>query len=473
MTHANLAKIRTLSVFAIVMITVTSVDSIRNLPATALFGAPLIFFFLLGALFFLVPGALVSAELSSGWPQRGGVYLWVKEAFGVKWGFLAIWFQWVENMIWYPTILSFLAGTAAYVINPDLAANKYYLLGVILVTYWLVTLINLRGLHASAFVSVFCGITGLFIPMALIIVLGFVWVFSGKPLQISFAFHNLLPNFSDPTLLVSMTAVLLSYSGIEIATVHAREAKDPQRDFPRALVISTIIIAVTLILGSLAIAVVVPNDQLNLVSGIMQAFSNFLNAYHLGWAVPVVVVFIILGTIAGINNWTLAPIRGLLVAAQDGNLPPALQRENQHLAPTTMLLIQAMVVSIVSTVFIFMPTINSSYWVLTVISAQLYMIMYLIMFAAAIRLRYKYPHVQRSFKIMGGNVGMWIVSGVGFIMALFTFVIGFVPPSSMGITNIFHYETLIFVVLFAMSVPPFIIYAMRKPHWKEVANLHL
>ncbi len=469
MAQFNNPQLRLLSVFSIIMITVTSVDSIRNLPATALFGTPLIFFFIVGAIFFLIPAALVSAELAAAWPKRGGVYLWVKEAFGVKWGFLAIWFQWVENVVWYPTILSFFAGTIAYLINPHLADNKYYLIGVILVTYWVTTLINIRGLNTSAWVSVFCGIVGLLLPMGLIILLGTIWILDGQTLQISFAPHHWLPNFSDPTLLVSMTGVLLSYSGIEIATVHARETRNPQRDFPRAMWISSLIIALTLILGSLAIAVVVPNAKLNLVSGIMQAFSEFLSAYHLAWFIPCIAILIALGTIGAISNWTLAPIRGLLAAAQDGNLPPILQHENRFAAPTSLLWLQAIIVTFIAGIFVLMPSINSSYWLLTAASAQLYMVMYIIMFAAAIKLRYKHPTVKRPFIIPGGKAGIWFIAGLGFLTSIFTLIIGFFPPQGVNIGSLLRYESFIIGLFLLMSIPPFIIYALRKPHWKDVA----
>lgn len=467
MAQTRSLKLRSLSLFGIVMLTVTSIDSIRNLPSTALFGTPLVFFFLSAALFFLLPCALVSAELSAAWPKPGGVYLWVKQAFGIRWGFLAIWFQWVENVVWYPTILSFLAATAAYLIDPALAGNKYYLISVILVTYWATTLINFRGVYISAWLSIICGIAGLLLPMTLIIVLGAVWVLSGKPLQISFAMHDWLPDFSDPTLLVSMTGVLLSYSGMEITAVHAREMHNPQRDFPRAMLISTLIITVTLVLGSLAIAIILPHDRLSLVSGIMQAFSAFLLAYHMAWLVPCMAIFIILGSLASINNWTLAPARGLLIAARDGNLPPFLQYENQFATPTTLLILQAVIVSIVAGVFVLMPTINSSYWLLTVAASQLYMIMYIIMFAAAIRLRHKFPNIKRPFAIPGGKLGTWVVASIGLLTALFTFCIGFVPPKSIGITSLLQFECLVIGILLVMSAPPFIIYALRKPHWKH------
>jgi len=119
-------KTHALSIFGLTMLTVGSVDSIRNLPATALFGSQLIAFFILGAIFFLIPTALVSAELASAWPKQGGIYVWVKKAFGQRTGFLAIWLQWIENVIWYPTLLSFVAGTIGYLINPHLIDNKVF-----------------------------------------------------------------------------------------------------------------------------------------------------------------------------------------------------------------------------------------------------------------------------------------------------------------------------------------------------------
>jgi len=154
-------KKHALSVFSLTMITVGSVDSIRNLPATALFGSQLITFFILGALFFLIPTALVSAELSSGWAKQGGVYIWVKEAFGKRLGFLAIWLQWIENVIWYPTILSFVAGTVGYLINPALADNSLFLALVICASFWGTTLINIQGMRSSALFSSICAVCGL------------------------------------------------------------------------------------------------------------------------------------------------------------------------------------------------------------------------------------------------------------------------------------------------------------------------
>ena len=445
-----------LTVFSLTMITVGSVDSIRNLPATALFGSQLIFYFSLAALFFLIPTALVSAELASGWAKQGGIYIWVKEAFGKRAGFLAIWLQWIENVIWYPTILAFVGGTIGYLINPNLATNPYFLWAVIVTCFWGTTLLNLRGMNSSATFSTICSLSGLLLPMALIIGLGVVWMIQGNPLQINFDLSSIIPHLADKSMWVSLTAIMMSFCGIEIATVHANDVKDPQHAFPKALIYSVGIILSTLILGSLAIAIVLPGKDINLVAGIMQAFEAFFNSYGIHWMMPVVAVMLVLGGLGGVSNWIIAPTKGLLVAAEEGNLPGIFQRTNKNGAPSFMLYTQAIIVTMLSALFLFMPSVNGSYWFLTALAAQLYMLMYFIMFIAAIKLRLSEPEHARPFKIPGGLFGMFFVAGVGIIGVVGTFIVSFIPPQDINVGSLLHYEILLTTGLMLMCAPPFI-----------------
>jgi amino acid transporter len=165
-------KKQSISLIVLVLFMTGAIDSIRNLPTTAIFGPVLIFFFVIGAVFFLIPTGLVAAELSAASQEEGGIYIWVKKAFGEKMGVLAIWLQWVNTALWYPTFLSFMAGTAVYLINPSLANNKYYLVSVIVGLFWMITLLNLKGLKISAQFSAFCSMIGTVIPMVAILFLG-------------------------------------------------------------------------------------------------------------------------------------------------------------------------------------------------------------------------------------------------------------------------------------------------------------
>lgn len=446
-----------LTTFSLTMITVGSVDSIRNLPATALFGSQLISFFILGAIFFFVPTALVSAELASAWPQQGGIYIWVKEAFGKRIGFLAIWLQWIANVIWYPTILSFVAGTIGYLINPELITNAYFLWVVITSCFWATTLLNLYGMRSSAIFSNICALFGLLLPMTLIISLGINWVLSGHTIQIPFDIKSIIPHWQDVSIWVSLTAIMMSFCGIEIATVHANDVANPQHSFPRALLYSMLIILSTLILGSLAIAIVLPQHSIHLVAGIMQAFDAFFAKYELGWLMPFVALMLVIGGLGGVSNWIIAPTRGLLVAAEDCKLPEILQRVNKGNMPSLMLIAQAVIVTFLSGMFLFMPSVNESYWLLTAMAAQLYMFMYLLMFAAAIKLRLRRIKQQRAFRIPGGLVGIFFVTGLGIIGCIVTLLVSFMPPIGIDIENLINYElTLILGVIF-LCLPPFVV----------------
>ncbi len=445
-----------LTIFSLTMITVGSVDSIRNLPATALFGSQLIFYFTLAAVFFLIPTALVSAELASAWAKQGGIYVWVKQAFGKRAGFLAIWLQWIENVIWYPTILAFVAGTIGYLINPTLSTNPYFLWSVIVSCFWGTTILNLRGMKSSATFSTICSLSGLLLPMSLIIGLGIVWMTQGNPLQIRFDIPSIVPHLTDKSMWVSLTAIMMSFCGIEIATVHANDVKDPQHAFPKALSYSVVVILSTLILGSLAIAIVLPEKDINLVAGIMQAFEAFFRSYGMTWMMPVVAIMLVLGGLGGVSNWIIAPTKGLLVAAEEGNLPELFQRTNKNGAPSAMLYTQAAIVTILSGLFLFMPSVNGSYWLLTALAAQLYMLMYFIMFVAALKLRFSESEHPRPFKVPGGILGMFLVAGMGIIGVVSTFIVSFMPPQDINVGGLLYYELLLTIGLLVMCAPPFI-----------------
>jgi len=218
----------TLSVFTLAMMNLAVICSLRGLPMMAEEGFSLVFYYLLTVLVFLIPVSLVSAELATGWPPHGpgGVYIWVKEAFGERWAFLAIWLQWIQNVIWFPTVLSFIAGTIAYIFDPRLADNKIYMVVIILFTYWAGTLANFRGMKTSGSISSVCVIGGVFFPGILIIVLGVVWLAGGNVSQITFSVRTLLPDLSNVNNIVFLAGAFLIFSGMEVSAVHANSVRN-------------------------------------------------------------------------------------------------------------------------------------------------------------------------------------------------------------------------------------------------------
>ena len=133
--------------------------------------------------------------------------------------------------------------------------------------------------------------------------------------------------------------------------------------------------------------------------------------------------------------------------------------------PTHLLLFQAIIVTIVSCIILFMPTVSTAYWILTAISAQIYLIMYICMFVSAIRLRYTHPHIPRVYKIPHPHKGIWVVASIGLLASVFGIGIGFVPPSQLDTGSLIIYEGFLVIGLSIMMAIPLVIYQFRKPSW--------
>lgn len=457
---------RVLGVFALAMINVAAIASLRNLTLGSEYGLGMIFFYAVASLLFFVPTALVSAELATGWPQTGGVYVWVKEAFGPRLGFLAIWLQWVNNFFWFPTALAFIAGALAYVYDPALAKSKLFVVIVVMTTFWLGTLVNLRGMKISGIISSVGAIAGTLVPGVLVIGLAAFWLGSGKPSAMPLDIGYLIPDMTQFKQVVFLAGVILAVCGMEMSAVHAQEVKNPQRDYPKAILLSAVLILVLYVLGSMAVAIVVPTSKLSLVAGLMQAFDIIFKALSLPWLTPIVALMVAGGAIAMVSTWIVGPAKGILATAQTGDLPPILQKVNSAGMPVNILVLQAILVTVVSLAMLFMPSVSSAYWMFAVVTAQLYLMMYLLMFFAAIKLRYTRADVPRAYKVAGGNFGMWLVAGLGSLASLFAIIIGFIPPAQLKEGSPIFFESFLILGMVIMTAAPFVIYHFKKPSWK-------
>ncbi len=456
-----------LSVFVLAMMNVAVIMSLRGLPMMAKEGLPMIFFLLFASLLFLVPVSLVSAELATGWPEDGGVYRWVSEAFGSNWGFTAIWLQWIQNVIWYPTVLAFAAGALSYLfVDPALAGSKIFNVAVILIVYWGATFLNFRGMKTSGWLTTAGVLGGTIFPGVLIIVLGIVWVMMGKPIAFEATSHSILPDFSNFSSIAFLAGIVLLFAGMEVGAVHVRELKNPKGQFPKAVFLAMFVIIIIFTLGSLSIASVLPQGQISLNAGIMQAFKDMLHVFSLDWLLPVLGLLAAFGAIGGVTAWIAGPSKGLLATAKNGDLPPLLQKVNKNGVQTHILWIQGFIVTLISLLYLLMPNINSAFFLLTALTAILYLIMYVMLYLAAITLRFKKPDVHRSYKVPGGKFGMCLIAGLGMVAALFAIVVGFFPPSQLTTGSPAFYVAFLAIGAFIFVVAPLIIHRFKKPEWK-------
>ncbi|OHE74462.1 MAG: hypothetical protein A2007_00905 [Verrucomicrobia bacterium GWC2_42_7] len=458
------SKRKVIGAFTLTMINVAAIISLRNLPMMAAYGLSMVFFYLVAALAFFIPTALVSAELATSFPKEGGIYAWVKEALGDRMGFLAIWIQTVVNVVTLPTVLIFLAGELAYAFNPALAGNKYFVLSVILGFFWPCTLLNLKGVEVSGWLSSIGSFIGTLFPAALIIVLAIIWLMGGHTPHIAMSSSHLVPSITNASQLVFLAGTFLSFGGIEMSGSYAPDVSQPKKSYPRAILLSTIIILGLSVFCSLAIAIVLPKDDIVLNAGIIQALAEILRSFNAEWLVPFMAILLSLGVVAYVSTWVAGPAKGLVATARSGELPRILQKKNKHGMPISIMIAQALVVTLFSLVLLLMPSVNASYWLLTVISSQVYLVMYLLMFITVVVLRVKRNQVDRPYKIPGGFFGVLVVASVGFAASLFGLFVGFVPPQGVFVGECWVFELVILFGILLLCLPPFLFHCFRKSY---------
>lgn len=461
-----------IGILTLAIMNIVAVVSLRGLPAEAEYGLSSIFYYLFAAVVFLIPVSLVAAELATGWPEKGGVFRWVGEAFGPRVAFLAMFMLWIEVTVWFPTALTFGAVSLAF-IGPDqkwdqaLSANNMFVLAIVLAIYWLATVIAFRGVEAFAKVSKWGGIIGTIIPAAILIVLGFAYLMGGGTPQIELSWDKVLPDFTNFNNVVLAASIFLFYAGMEMNAIHVKDVDNPTRNYPIAILIAAAGTVAIFVLGTLAIAFIIPNADINLTQSLLVAYDDMFKWAGLGWLAPVVAVALAIGVLAGVVTWVAGPSSGLLTVAKAGYLPRFWQKTNKHGMATHILLVQAILVTGLSIMFVVLPSVQAAYQILSQLTVILYLIMYLLMFAAAIYLRYSQPNRPRPYRIPGGDIGMWLIGGLGFLGSLLAFVLSFIPPSQISVGSPATYVEILIGLTVLFVIIPFVIYAVRKPHWRD------
>ena len=469
----QLSKTAKLSVATLAIMNVTAVVSLRGLPAEAEYGLSSAFYYLFAAIVFLIPTALVAAELAAMFADKqGGVFRWVGEAFGKRMGFLAIWLQWVESTIWYPTVLTFGAVSLAFIGMNDahdmsLASNRIYTLAVVLVIYWLATFISLKGMSWVGKVSKIGGLVGTIIPAGLLVVLAIVYLVSGGHSQLDFK-GDFFPDFSNFNNLVLASSIFLFYAGMEMGGIHVKDVDNPSVNYPKAVFIGSFITVLIFVLGTFSLGIIIPKSEINLTQSLLVGFDRYFDFIRASWLSPIIAIALAFGVLAGVLTWVAGPSKGIFAVGRAGYLPPFFQKTNSIGVQKNILFIQGGIVTLLGLLFVVMPSVQSFYQILSQLTVLLYLIMYLLMFAAAIYLRYNMKKTERPFRIGSkGNGLMWLIAGVGFLGSLLAFVLSFIPPGQIAVgSNAMWYSVLVIGCIVVVAVP-LIIYALRKPSWKD------
>ena len=378
-------------------------------------------------------------------------------------GFLAVWCQFAMTIFYYPSLLGFVASTLAYVINPELASSGVWT-ALIVVIYWSGVWVSSRGTKGVAGLASGGLIIGTLIPGVILVTLGVVFLGQGNSSAAPMDADHLLPVWAGLSSLVLIVNNFLSYSGMEMNAVHVGTLATPLGEFPRAIFLAMGLVLLIFILPALAISWIVPAEQLSLTAGIMQAFDTVFAYFGSQWLTPIIGIMLVTASLGGMLTWLAGPSKGLLlISRQEGYLPPFLQKLNKNGIQQNILVAQGIVTTVIALGYALVPTVSNAYWIFSVITTQVYLIMYLLMFVAAVRLRRNDPDHPRGYRapMLGA------LCGVGFAASLAALLVGFIPPSQFesGSPGVY----LLIVAGGALGLGllvPFLFYRLRKPSWK-------
>jgi len=453
---------RLISWTALALLTVGSVGNLGSASPLAVVGLASVFFYVLPALVFLVPVSLVAAELASGW--EGGVYNWVSQGISPPMGLLAVWCEFAQTIFFYPSLLAYVAGTLAYVFDPSLAANGVYNAVVIIVLFWGGVLLCSLGPTLVARLGSGGTRIGTLIPAAILIGLGLAYLAQGHHPAAPMTTRHLLPPWNGLASIVLVVNSFFTYAGVEVNAVHVDELRNPAREYPRSIFLAMALVLAVFIGPTLVISWVVPSAQISFTVGVMQAFNSLFTHFGLGFAVPLIAVALAVGALAGMISWLDGPSEGLLlIGRKRGFLPPYFQKVNRQGIEVRIIAAEGVVITLIAVLYAFIPSVSHAYWIFTTMATQVYLIMYVLLFVAVLRLRRSQPDHPYGYRAPA----LGLLCLLGGISSAAAFVIGFIPPSQFGHLNPLTYALLILAGILAIGiVPPLLMDRLRKPGWQ-------
>jgi amino acid transporter len=422
------ALARTLTLRDLVLFNIAAVLSIRWLATSAAAGPSSLVLWVIAGLLFFVPQGLAVADLAARHPEEGGIYRWTRRAFGEGHGFLCGWCYWVNNVLYYPSLLLFVAAIAPWAFGAGesgLADRWAYVLPVTLVGMWLAVLLNLVGVRTGQRLQNIGG-TAAFVPGVLIIGLG-LYAFVTHPPATPITGRALIPGADDLSRLNLWASIAFAYAGLELSATLAGEVKEPRRTLPRAVLLTAPLIGFVYLVGTASLLWIIPSSQLNVVTAIIQGIAaGVRDLPALGWFVPLAAGAITLQVIGAVGAWLSGSARVAFAVGLDRYAPPAFARIHPRWGtPYVAILTQA----VLSTLFLLIAVlgkgtgVEAAYLVLLDTMLLVYFVPYVYLF-----LCYWKGGSAREPAGAGRAASRIAVGASGLLVTLFAMFVACVPP---------------------------------------------
>jgi glutamate:GABA antiporter len=451
---------RVLGRWDLVLLFVVAVANVNVVPVVAANGAVTIWLWLLALAFFFWPQGVAVIELSRLYPGEGGVYLWTKQFFGDFHGFISGWCYWTNNVFYVPSVLLYLVGICVYVggeRSAGLVDNRLFVLLVSFSLLWLLAGLNVRGLAVGKWVNNLGGIGTAVAATALVGLAVYVVRARGTTLPPS----SFSPRGADWHLLSTFGVICFGLVGLELGSVMGDEIRDPQRTVPSAVLWGGVISGALFVGTTLAVLLAVPQQEIGIVQGLLQAINRMATSNGLGWLVPPLALVLSISTTGIASAWFSGSARIPFVAGLDRYLPAALGKVHlRYATPYVALLTHATL----SSAFLAMSFIGSSvkeaYLTMLNLAVVLQLVPFLYMYAALVRLALG----RHAASGVYSHRRLGVAGFCGFVTTALGTALAFVPSRSIASVGLFELKMGVGVGLFlAVASLFFAASASRRP----------
>lgn len=420
MTH-----VKTLKQGDIVLFTVSAILLLDTLTAAASVGPSSVFWWVFLGIIFFIPFAMICAEMGCSYPEQGGIYAWIKNAFGRRWASRATWAYWVNTAVWIPAIFILFAGVFKQMFAPELSLTWQIALGVLLT--WLAVIVNVVALDIGKWIPNLGAILKVIIFLA--ITVGAYLYTRDHGMANPLTLESMKPDWGSS--LQYIPAIVYGMLGFELVSASSNEMKDPARDVPRAIFISGAIIITLYILGTIAVLSAIPAGDINLVEGLIDTFNLFFGGSPAGNSFVLVLGVCALYTFFSNGvTWSLGCNRAAAEAAQEGELPRIFGYEHPRLGtPVGAAVLMGIVSTFILLLYGFLSGSNEDlFWSLFAFSAVIFLLPYEGMFLAFIRMRLRDPAHSRPYKVPGGIGVARLLAWICFLVLALSIVLFIYVP---------------------------------------------
>jgi glutamate:GABA antiporter len=436
---------REMGFWDVLLFNIVTVLGPRWVAAAAHNGPSSVSLWVLAALLFFVPSALVINELSSRFPVEGGLYVWAKEAFGDFHGFVAGWTYWIYTIFYFPGLLLASAAMSAYVIGPRggaLSQDRSFLLWVSIVLLVIAVALNIIGLNIGKWLQNVGGVAT-YAPLTMLVVVALlVWMRHGSVTPLTWS--NIRPQWSWDTVNF-WSQIAFAFTGLELVSAMSEEVRDPQRTLPRAVFGSGVLIAAMYMVGTIAVMSLVAPADVSPTSGVFHAVTTGSTILGVAFVGIVAAVLVSFGNAGGVGSTVAGIARVPFIVGIDRYLPEAFGKIHpKWRTPYVSILVQAVASAAVLLVSQINETTRGAYQVLIDITIIIYFIPFLYMFAAVIKLAKRADRSQnkRAVLIPGGKLGVWLIAGLGFLVVVGCMLVSAVPPGDSSNKFLFEIKLL-------------------------------